>query len=74
MSERLTVLESAIYQYVDDNQRYFDVTYTRIVNGVRQLFPDATLDDIDGAISSLYRRAIIERTYSGSYEVPEAGR
>lgn len=74
--DRLTPLEQHIVDYVERYQNVIvsGVTITMIVRDAGATFPDIPNGRILDVIESLYRRAIIERTYAGTYEVPPEGR
>lgn len=74
--DRLTPLEQHIIDYIENNQSVIvsGITISMIVRDAGAAYTDIPTERILEVIESLYRRAIIERTYAGTYEVPPEGR
>lgn len=72
MPDILTPLEQHIVGYIETYQYIIPegLDINRIVMDASGYFPDISTGRICDVVEALYRRGIIERTYSGTYEVP----
>lgn len=76
MTPKLTWLESEVLDYIRKHERE-GLNRSTIAKGlIRELrsrgpVPARPLIEVSEALDSLYRMGIIERTYDGTYEIPE---
>lgn len=76
MTPKLTWLESEVLDYIRKHERE-GLNRSSIAKGlIRELrsrgpVPARPLIEVSEALDSLYRMGIIERTYDGTYEIPE---
>lgn len=76
MTPKLTWLESEVLDYIRKHERE-GLNRSTIAKGlIRELrsrgpVPARPLIEVSEALGSLYRMGIIERTYDGTYEIPE---